>query len=98
MITMVVGICKLTLYIPACRSLKEKRQVLRRLKDRTVNKFRIPVAEVGDQDLWQKSEIGFASVGNDRREIESRLQRMSDFVENLGLVQVIDQYVEIMNV
>lgn len=95
---MVVGICKLILYIPACHSLKEKRQVLRRLKDRTVNKFRIPVAEVGDQDLWQKSEIGFAAVGNDRRKIESHLRSMADFIEDLGLVQVIDQYVEIMNV
>lgn len=95
---MVVGICKLDLHIPGCRSLKEKRQVLRMIKDRTSNKFCVPLAEVGGGDMWQRSELGFAAVGNDRTVIESLLQRITNFIENLSVARVIDRYIEIINV
>jgi len=95
---MVVGICKLDLMIPGCRSLKEKRQALRKIKDRTFNTFGIPVAEVGQNDIWQRAELGFAVVGNDRHKIEGLIQRMQDFIESLGVGRIIDQYTEMINV
>jgi len=95
---MVVGICKLDLRIHGCRSLKEKRQALRRIKDRTSNEFGVMVAEVGYQDLWQRAELGFAFVGNDRRVIEGLIDKATGFVENLGVAVLIDRYVEIVNV
>jgi len=84
--------------IPACRSLKEKRRALKRIKDRTSNTFGIAVAEVGLNDVWQRSELGFAVVGNDRRKIEGLMQRASDFIEGLGVASIIDQHTEIINV
>ncbi|MBN1283523.1 MAG: DUF503 domain-containing protein [Proteobacteria bacterium] len=95
---MVVGICKLDLMIPGCRSLKEKRRALRRIKDRTRSEFRIPVAEVGHGDLWQRAELGFAAVGNDRRVIEGLIAKMQDFIEGLGVAQIIDQHTELINI
>jgi len=95
---MIVGFSKLTLSIQACHSLKEKRGVIRRVKDRTFNKFKVPVSEVGSQDKWQRAELGFSIVGNDKRVIEGLLQKIENFIEDLGLVQVIDSCSEIINV
>lgn len=94
---MVVGIGKLDLYIPACHSLKEKRRVLRKLKDRAQSRFKIQIAEVGGQDTWQRAEIGFALVGSDRRVIQSIVDRIFDFVEDCAEAQVVDQWCEVEN-
>lgn len=95
---MIVGICKLDLRIYGCRSLKEKRRVLRRLKDRTRNAFEVNVAEVGSQDLWQRAELGFAAVGNEQAVIEGLLQKMTNFIEGQGDVGIIDRCVEIIHI
>lgn len=95
---MIVGICKVDLRIHGCQSLKEKRQVLRRLKDRTANKFGVPVAEVDFLGLWQRAQIGFSIVGNDSHVIEGLIQRMLNFIEDLGDAQILDQYTELVHI
>ena len=77
---MTVGIARLTLYIPDSHSLKEKRMVLRRVKDRTRQKFNVAVAEVEDNDVWQRAVLGLAVVGNDGRFVESALDEVIRFV------------------
>jgi uncharacterized protein YlxP (DUF503 family) len=94
---MVVGVAKIILYLPACHSLKEKRKVLRKLKDRTLSKFKVQIAEVDENDKWQKAELGFAVVGNDRRVLQSVIDRVFNFVEEFGEVQIIDQWSEVIN-
>lgn len=91
---MIVGICKLSLFLPDCQSLKDKRSILRRLKDKFFARFKISLAEVEEQDLWQRSGLGFAIVGNDKRLIESIMDKAIFFVESNGSVQVIDRAVE----
>ena len=78
---MTVGIARLTLYIPDSHSLKEKRMVLRRVKDRTRQKFNVAMAEVEDNDVWQRAVLGLAVVGNDGRFVESALDEVIRFVE-----------------
>ena len=95
---MIVGICKLDLRIFECRSLKEKRRVIRRIKDRTQNSFGITVSEVGANDLWQRAELGFAIVGNDHGTIEGLMEKVDNFIDDLGAAQIIDRYTEIINV
>jgi len=95
---MIVGICKLDLRIFECRSLKEKRKVLRRIKDRTQNSFGVSVSEVGANDLWQRAELGFAIVGNDHGIVEGLLEKVGNFIEDLGGAHIIDHYTEIINV
>jgi len=79
---MTVGIARLTLFIPDSHSLKEKRMVLRRVKDRTRGKFNVAVAEVEDNDVWQRAVLGLAVVGNDGRFVESALDEVIRFVRN----------------
>jgi len=94
---MVVGICKLSFFLPDCQSLKDKRQVLRRMKDKFFARFKIQLAEVEDQDLWQRSQLGFSVVGNDRRLIESIMDKAVGFLDSNGSAQIIDRGIEIIN-
>jgi len=77
-----VGIARLTLYLPTSHSLKEKRMVLRRVKDRCKQKFNVAVAEVEDNDVWQRAVLGLAVVGNERRFVESALDEVIRFVRS----------------
>lgn len=87
---MVVGVCRLTLMVPESHSLKEKRMVLRRVKDRTRLKFNVAIAEVGSQDAWQQAHIGFAVVANERAFVESVVDRVIGFIESLGVAKIVD--------
>jgi len=80
---MTVGVARITLFIPESHSLKEKRMVLRRIKDRVRSKFNAAIAEVDDQDLWQRGTLGTAVVGSNRRFVESALDEVVRFVGSL---------------
>ena len=88
---MVVGVCRITLMVEASQSLKEKRMVLRRLKDRVQNKFNCAIAEVGDQDLWQSAQIGFAVVSNEYNFTQQVVGKICDFIEELAIAKVVDE-------
>src|SRR5512144_2193329 len=87
---MIVGVCRLTLMVPESHSLKEKRMVLRRIKDRTRQKFNVAIAEVGDQDAWQSAQLGFAVVANERRFVESMVASIVAFIEGLAVAKITD--------
>lgn len=57
---MYVGIAKISLVIGESHSLKQKRMVLRRIKDRVRERVGVIVNEVGEQDTWQRAELGCA--------------------------------------
>jgi uncharacterized protein len=61
-----VGIARLTVAIGQAHSLKEKRMVLRRVKDRVKERLGIAINEVGEQDVWQRAELGVAVTSSDR--------------------------------
>ena len=54
---MVVGVMTWELHLEGCRSLKEKRHVLKSLKDRLHNRFNVSAAETAHHDLWQRAEL-----------------------------------------
>ncbi len=83
---MTVGLARLTLFIPDSHSLKEKRMVLRRVKDRTRQKFNVAIAEVEENDVWQRAVLGVALVGNEGRFVESALDEVVRFVEGQAMV------------
>ena len=94
---MVVGICQLRLVFHSVFSLKQKRGVLKRITGKVKNKFPVSIAEVGENDLLQNSVIGFCMIGNDRAFVNSVLDKVIDFIENLYLAEIVDQNIEIMN-
>ncbi|HEX9758669.1 MAG TPA: DUF503 domain-containing protein [Nitrospiria bacterium] len=87
---MTVGICTLVLYLPGIGSLKGKRQIIKSLKDRVQNRFNVSIAEVGDQDLWQRAVLGIACVGNDRGFVNQVLDKVLDFVQRVPTIEVLD--------
>ncbi|MEE9190530.1 MAG: DUF503 domain-containing protein [Candidatus Neomarinimicrobiota bacterium] len=88
-----VGILKIQLLIPHSRSLKDKRKVVKRIKDRVSNKFNVAVAETDFVDKWQRAEISVVTVANDYKIVESRLQKVPNFLEGLitGEAEIIKQ-------
>jgi len=93
---MVVGVCRLALYFPESGSLKTKRQGLRRIIDRVRAKFNAAIAEVSDQDAWQRAGVAFAVVGNEGRHVQSMVDHIVSFVEGLYVAQLLDRQVELV--
>jgi len=80
---MPIGLLTLEIYIPDARSLKDKRQVLRSLKDRLRSRFNVSVAELAHQDTWQHSLVGVVSISADQRHLEDALEKVASECERL---------------
>jgi len=90
---MFVGVLRLTLYLPQPGSLKSKRHLLRSAIDRVKAKYNVSIAEVAENDLWQRSVVGVASVANDHAFVNETLDKVADFVASMhgGQIQVTDR-------
>jgi uncharacterized protein YlxP (DUF503 family) len=84
---MVVGLLSVELHLPGCRSLKDKRMVLRRIKDRLA-KFNVAVSEVEHQDLWQRAGLAVVTVSTDEAHADRELQAAASEIERVepGLI------------
>ena len=80
---MPIGLLTLEIHIPDARSLKDKRQVLRSLKDRLRDHFNVAVAELDHQDLWQRARVGIVSISSDGRHLEESLEAVAAESERL---------------
>ncbi len=92
---MIVGTCLVDLRIPGCRSLKDKRQVLKALKDSIRRKFNISIAEIDHQDTWQRTLLGIAAVSSDVKFANQVVSKVIDAIESNTRVEVIDYKFEI---
>ena len=90
-----VGICTLYLRLLEGRSLKEKRRVIKSIKDRIRAKFNVSVAEIDELDKWQRATLGVASVSNDSRFTNSVLSSVVNFVDGINTVELVDYEIEI---
>lgn len=77
---MVIGLVTATISIPHAHSLKDKRAVIRSLKDRILNKMNVSVAEVGKQDLWQGAELAFVTVAAEQEIVQKRIAEVSEIL------------------
>lgn len=91
---MKVGTLCIRLMIRDAASLKDKRRVIKSLKDRIRNKFNAAVAEVAEQDLWQKVVLGVVTVGNDGQFINSVLSQIINFILAITSIEIIDYSLE----
>ncbi|MBI5599508.1 MAG: DUF503 domain-containing protein [Deltaproteobacteria bacterium] len=78
-------------------SLKDKRQVLRKIVDGVRNSFNVSVNEVGFHDLYQRAEIGISAVGTDGAAVNSVVDRVVNFIEGLHVVEIIGHDIELIN-
>jgi uncharacterized protein YlxP (DUF503 family) len=95
---MFVGVLRLTLHLPDPGSLKSKRHLLRSAIDRVKAKFNVSIAEVAENDLWQRSVVGVAAVGNDHAFVNEVLDKVADFIGSMhgGQIAVLARDVEIV--
>ena len=75
---MIVGTLRVRLLLREARTLKDKRQVVRSIKDRLANAFNVSVAEVGALDNRQVAELGFAMVSNEAHHAKTELGKVLD--------------------
>jgi len=93
---MVVGIGRMIFRLHACRSLKEKRRVVKSIISRVRNNFNASVAEVSDNDLHHRAVIGFCLIGNDPGLINSKIDKIFNLADDLGLAEMTDTDMEII--
>jgi len=92
--TVHIGVLTLDLHIPASGSLKDKRRVLRSLKDRIHNKFNAAVAEIDFHDKWQRAGLGICTIGNDKSYLNGSLDTILQLTEGYHEVQITDYNIE----
>jgi uncharacterized protein YlxP (DUF503 family) len=93
--TMHVSVCQIELRLPENHSLKGKRQVIKSIITRLQNKFKVSIAEVDNQDLWQLSTLGVACVSNHRKHADETLANVVKFVvQNYPDVELLRSEIE----
>jgi uncharacterized protein YlxP (DUF503 family) len=93
---MIVGLLTLELYLFEAQSLKEKRIIIKSLKDRIKNKFNVSVAEVDANDLWQRSILGVACVANETKVVNQMLNGVMDIVLKTHSLELLDSRMEML--
>jgi hypothetical protein len=86
----IVGVMVWELHLPGCQSLKDKRTIVKSLKDRMHNRFNVSVAETAHQDLWQRCELTAAVISTDRRHAERVLREADKLVAGADGARIVD--------
>ncbi len=92
-----VGLCIVQMHLPGVTSLKQKRQVLRSLKDRLRGRYNVAVAEIDHQDLWQRATLGIVGIASARVPLEQTFTSIQDEVESRVPGQVLSYDVEYLS-
>lgn len=92
---MFVGVLQASFLIRGSRSLKDRRRVLRSIKDRVRHRFNASIAEVGELDLWQRATLGVAVVGNERHFVEQCLDEILRLFRGARDAELLDHQTDI---
>jgi uncharacterized protein YlxP (DUF503 family) len=93
---MTIGVLQIELEIPEAQSLKDKRSVVKGLKDRIAARHNVSIAEVGALDEHQRSLIAMVMVANDRKYVESALSKLVDLVRGVRQANLGDYQIELL--
>jgi hypothetical protein len=91
---MPVGVLTLEIQLPYSHSLKEKRAVLRKMRDRLRARFNVAIAELDHQDVWQRATLGVVSISNSQPLLESLFQQVLAEAESILGGDVADHTLE----
>lgn len=83
------------LFIHSSGSLKEKRFVVKSIKDKIRQRFNVSVAEVDHLDKWQLAGIGIAMVANEQKLLDSVMMEISKLIESRGDVEIASRSMEV---
>jgi len=93
---MIIGVLRVSLAVFEAASLKDKRRVIKSIKDRLANKFNVSVAEVDALDARQRAVLGIALIANDRRFVESSLHKIVDQLRLARSASLLDYEIELL--
>ncbi|HAO20354.1 MAG TPA: DUF503 domain-containing protein [Desulfobacteraceae bacterium] len=93
---MIVGCGLLVFRLHDCHSLKAKRSVVKTIIHRLRNNFNASVAEIGANDMYHRAEIGFSMIGNDHTLVNSKIDKLFNMADELGLAELLDTQMEII--
>ena len=93
----VVGVLKLTLFVPENHSLKGKRGVIKKIKARVANTFNVSIAECGAHDLWQRAVLGVCKIGTDVPHVDGTLRQVVRFIEDMQVAELGEEEIEILH-
>lgn len=86
---MIVGILSIELFIPESNSLKSKRYIIKSIKDRLKNRYNISIAEIDYNDKWQRTTLGVTTLANEKKLVESVLNKVINYIYEDYRVEVI---------
>jgi uncharacterized protein len=93
---MIVGVSQIEIFFPENHSLKDKRQAVRRIVEKTRARFSISVMEIEQTNLWQRARVGFSVVGVKKDHVSSAIENVYDYIESLYIGTIIDSRTEII--
>ena len=93
---MIIGACELKLQIFGSDSLKEKRHAIKSIIGRLKSRFNISIAEVGLNDSWKTTIIGFACVTNDSNHANEIISNVIRFIDGDSRVEIIEFNIELL--
>jgi len=91
-----IGILKIAIFIPCSNSLKEKRMVLHSIKARLKNNFNVAVTQIADEDKWQRATLAIVGVERDRKNMNSILSSIINFLEEFGNINLLNHEMELI--
>ena len=81
-------------YVPHAGSLKDKRRVVKSIKDRIAHRYNVSIAEIACLEEWQHAVLGVAMIGNQRQHVEQNLAGIQDWVQEMRDIQLISMNLE----
>jgi len=93
----VVGVLKLTLFLPENHSLKGKRGVIKKIKTRVANAFNVSISECDEQDLWQRAVLGICQAGADAPYVEGALRQVVRFIDDMQVAELGEEELEVFH-
>ena len=97
MAAVVVGVLKLTLFLPENHSLKGKRGVIKRIKARVANTFNVSIAECDAHDLWQRAVLGVCQIGTDAAYVDGALRQVVRFIDDMQIAELGEDHIEVLH-
>jgi len=91
-----IGVLQIEISVIDAMSLKDKRRVVKSIKDRIANGHNVSIAEIGALDEHRRSILGMAMVGNDGRYVEGALSKLVDFIRAVPQVSLLDYQIEML--
>lgn len=91
----ILGLLQLDIFLPESHSLKDKRSVIKSLRETVRKRFNVSIAETGEQDKWGKSQLSISKVSNQSAVIRKEFQNIQKDIERRYPLEIIKKIEEV---